>query len=105
MHLINCPWVFSTCWAAIKGYLPERTSRKIHVNGNNFVEELLEVGVPLNIIPSDYGGGGKAFDDYALLYAFYFSILRTQLCFKLCFSYFASRFESRSFDCFNFVVK
>ena len=71
MHLINCPWVFSTCWAAIKGYLPERTSRKIHVNGNNFVEELLEVGVPLNIIPSDYGGGGKAFDDYALLYAFH----------------------------------
>ena len=67
MHLINCPWVFSTCWAAIKNYLPERTSKKINVNGNNFIEGLLAKGIPLNIIPSDYGGGGKPFEEYPLL--------------------------------------
>ncbi|PWN94129.1 CRAL/TRIO domain-containing protein, partial [Acaromyces ingoldii] len=62
VQIINAPWLFSTIWSYIKGWLPVNTAEKIDIVGTDFKAKLLEF-IDEEQLPSSIGGscqcGGK----------------------------------------------
>ncbi|WFD36612.1 hypothetical protein MCUN1_003497 [Malassezia cuniculi] len=42
VQIINAPSLFSTVWAAIKGWLPPHTAEKINISGSNFKSDIYD---------------------------------------------------------------
>lgn len=40
--IVNSPWVFTGVWAMIKGWLDEKTRKKIQIVGGGYTKELLK---------------------------------------------------------------
>ena len=38
--IVNAPWVFTGVWTVIKGFLDEKTRKKIHIIGGSYKTEL-----------------------------------------------------------------
>ena len=55
MFIINSPFLFSTCWSAIKPLLDEHTLSKITLVGSKYEDLLLDVIDPGNL-PKQFGG-------------------------------------------------
>lgn len=62
VQIINAPWLFSTIWSYIKGWLPVNTAEKIDIVGTDFKGKLLEF-IDEEQLPTSIGGtcqcGGK----------------------------------------------
>ena len=65
MFIINAPFVFSTVWRLIKGWIDEKTQKKISILGSNYYNELNAL-VDENQIPDFLGGKNNCGfqDDY-----------------------------------------
>lgn len=66
-YIINAPYIFTTVWAVVKGWLDPVTTEKIQIIGSNSVAELGKQ-IPLENLPSLVGGkcecpGGCAMSD------------------------------------------
>lgn len=55
VFIINAPAIFSKAFDMVKGYLPERTKKKITIFGNNFLDDLKQ-WIPEEHISTRYGG-------------------------------------------------
>eukprot|EP00798_Chlamydomonas_sp_ICE-L_P003578 gene3578-13657_t len=55
MYIINTPFIFKTIWAFVYPMLEERTRKKIHVIGSDYVKTLKEIIPPENL-PAQFGG-------------------------------------------------
>lgn len=53
--LINAPYVFSGVWSVVKGFLDERTRKKIRIIGGGYKKTLLEF-IDEENIPTFIGG-------------------------------------------------
>jgi hypothetical protein len=42
LYIVNAPYVFSACWTIVKGWLDEKTRKKITVMSNGHQKVLLE---------------------------------------------------------------
>jgi len=42
LYIVNAPYVFSACWTIVKGWLDEKTRKKITVMSNGHEKVLLE---------------------------------------------------------------
>lgn len=69
VQIINAPWLFSTIWGYIKGWLPPATVGKIDIQGADYKASLLQFVDPENL-PKRLGGqcecrhaGGCAISD------------------------------------------
>jgi len=62
MYIVNTPLFFHGAWQVIKGFLDEKTRKKIHILGSNFKKELLQC-VDENDLP-DFLGGRLTEEDY-----------------------------------------
>ena len=58
MFVVNAPFIFSGAWAVVKGFLDERTVKKIKILGSSFQKEVAEL-VDLETLPSFLGGKCK----------------------------------------------
>ncbi|WFD33010.1 hypothetical protein MSPP1_004067 [Malassezia sp. CBS 17886] len=66
-YVINAPYIFSTVWSVVKGWLDPVTTDKIQILGSSYMGELKKQ-IPLDHIPSIIGGechcpGGCALSD------------------------------------------
>jgi hypothetical protein len=63
MFIINCPWVATSVWMIVKGWLSLRTQSKIEIlgSGSAMHKKLLEYIDPENL-PKVYGGTGPDID-------------------------------------------
>lgn len=57
-YIINSPWMFSTIWSVIKGWLDPVTVAKINIPSGDGKKELL-AQIPEENLPSDFGGKCK----------------------------------------------
>jgi len=55
MYIVNTPLFFHGCWSLIKGFLDEKTRKKIHLLGSNYKKELLQC-VDEKDLPDFLGG-------------------------------------------------
>lgn len=55
MHIVNAPFLFYGLWALVKGWLDEKTVKKIFVHGSSYKSSLLEHVDEENLI--DFLGG------------------------------------------------
>ncbi len=55
LFVVNAPFMFTSAWAIIKGFLNEKTRAKISIYGSNFHKDLFEICDP-DAIPSFLGG-------------------------------------------------
>ena len=55
MYIVNAPTLFTGIWAVVKGFLDEKTRKKIHIKGGSYQKELFELVAPENL-PSFLGG-------------------------------------------------
>jgi hypothetical protein len=55
MYLINTPWFFKMIWAMAKGWVDERTRKRITITGENHLEVLSKI-IDMKYIPSWAGG-------------------------------------------------
>ena len=53
--IVNAPMLFSGVWAVIKGFLDEKTRKKIQIKGGSYQKDLLELVEPQNL--PDFLGG------------------------------------------------
>ncbi|KAJ3208917.1 cytosolic factor, phosphatidylinositol/phosphatidylcholine transfer protein [Clydaea vesicula] len=58
LFIINAPFLFTSIWYVIKGWLDEQTVKKIHLLGSSYKDKLLELVDPENL-PEAYGGKCK----------------------------------------------
>lgn len=58
MYIVNAPMIFTGIWAIVKGFLDEKTRKKIHIKGGKFEADLLQMVAPENL-PSFLGGSCK----------------------------------------------
>lgn len=56
--VINAPYFFRMCWAAVTPFLSARTLAKFRILGSSFQSALLEQ-VDADMLPAEYGGTGK----------------------------------------------
>lgn len=54
-YVVNAPFVFSACWSIVKGFLDERTVKKIKILGGSYQKSLLEE-VDASALPKFLGG-------------------------------------------------
>lgn len=54
-YIINAPYIFTTVWSVIKGWLDPVTVEKIRILGSGFEKELMEQIPPENL-PQTLGG-------------------------------------------------
>ncbi|KAK0530114.1 cytosolic factor, phosphatidylinositol/phosphatidylcholine transfer protein [Tilletia horrida] len=54
-YIVNAPYIFTTVWSVIKGWLDPVTVEKIKILGHNYAEELMQQIPPENL-PSTLGG-------------------------------------------------
>ena len=64
MFIVNTPMFFHGAWTLIKGFIDEKTRKKIHILGSNFKKELLQY-VDENELP-DFLGGKVTEADYGM---------------------------------------
>lgn len=57
MVLINGGFIFNAIYAAVKGFIHERTRAKFVFAGTDYLPELLRK-MDMDQIPRDYGGAG-----------------------------------------------
>ena len=57
-YIINSPWMFSTVWSVIKGWLDPVTVAKINIPSGDGKKELL-AQIPAENLPEDLGGSCK----------------------------------------------
>ena len=55
MYIVNAPMLFTGIWAVVKGFLDEKTRKKIFIKGGKFESDLLELVAPENL--PDFLGG------------------------------------------------
>ncbi|PWN46103.1 CRAL/TRIO domain-containing protein, partial [Ceraceosorus guamensis] len=55
VQIINAPWLFSSIWAYIKGWLPVGTVDKIDIQGADYKSTLLQY-IDADQLPAFYGG-------------------------------------------------
>jgi len=55
MYIVNAPMFFTGVWAVVKGFIDEKTRKKIHILGSKYHKELNELVAPENL-PSFLGG-------------------------------------------------
>jgi hypothetical protein len=55
MFLVNTTFLFSACWTIVKGFIDEKTRKKIHVEKSSYQKKLLEL-VDEENLPSFLGG-------------------------------------------------
>ena len=62
--ICNAPFIFTAIWALVKGWLDERTRKKISIQGSGYLRYLRDY-IDDDQIPSFLGGGNEAdlFDD------------------------------------------
>ena len=53
--IVNAPMLFSGVWAVVKGFLDEKTRKKITIKGSSYHKDLLEI-VDENNLPEFLGG-------------------------------------------------
>jgi hypothetical protein len=58
MLIINAPMLFTGVWAVVKGFLDEKTRKKIKIVGSKYEKDLLELVEPENL-PDFLGGTCK----------------------------------------------
>ena len=58
--IVNAPMLFSGVWAVIKGFLDEKTRKKITIKGSSYQSDLLEI-VDADNLPDFLGGKCKLF--------------------------------------------
>ena len=58
--MINTPWYFTFVWNIIRPWLDERTTKKINMIGEDYLESLREI-IDDSQIPIEYGGTFEAF--------------------------------------------
>jgi hypothetical protein len=58
--IVNAPMLFSGVWVIIKGFLDEKTRKKITIKGSSYQKDLLEL-VDENNLPDFLGGKCKSF--------------------------------------------
>lgn len=61
MFIINTPFIFKTVWAFVNPMLEERTRKKIHVLGTDYINHLKEV-IPEQHLLKMFGGKGSVTD-------------------------------------------
>lgn len=54
-YIINAPYIFTTVWSVIKGWLDPVTVEKIRILGHKYKDELLEQ-IPAENLPESLGG-------------------------------------------------
>lgn len=54
-YIINAPWMFTTVWSVIKGWLDPVTQAKINIPSGDGSKELLEQ-IPAENLPAEFGG-------------------------------------------------
>lgn len=54
-YVINAPFLFSTIWSVIKGYLDPVTAAKIDIIGSGYKDKLL-AQIPKENLPKEFGG-------------------------------------------------
>lgn len=42
MYIVNAPFIFSAIWAIVRGFIDEKTRKKINIMGGKFKKTLLE---------------------------------------------------------------
>lgn len=62
MFIVNTPLFFHGAWSLIKGFVDEKTRKKVHILGSNYKKELLQV-IDENDLP-DFLGGKATEADY-----------------------------------------
>lgn len=70
MYLINTGFLFSAVWTLVKGFIDEKTRKKIHVEKSSYQKKLLEL-IDAKNLPTFFGGsctcseieGGCLFSD------------------------------------------
>ncbi|CCU99706.1 unnamed protein product [Malassezia sympodialis ATCC 42132] len=62
VHIINAPFIFSTAWACIKGWLPAHTAEKINICGADYLP-IISQYVNLENWPAHLGGRCKCSHD------------------------------------------
>lgn len=55
MFIVNAPMLFTGVWAIVKGFLDERTRKKIQIKGSSYQKDILELVDPDNL--PDFLGG------------------------------------------------
>lgn len=55
MYIVNAPLIFSGIWALVKGFLDEKTRKKITIAGSKYQKDLLTHVDPKNL-PDFFGG-------------------------------------------------
>ena len=58
MLLLNTSWIFNAIWAIVKGFIDEKTAKKVHFCGSKYQEELFSYADPANV-PSIISGNCK----------------------------------------------
>lgn len=53
--VVNAPMIFTGVWAIVKGFLDEKTRRKITIHGSKYQKELFELVDP-QFVPEFLGG-------------------------------------------------
>jgi hypothetical protein len=59
LYIVNAPYVFSACWTVVKGWLDEKTRKKITVMSNGHKKVLLE-NIDEDQLMEFLGGKNKA---------------------------------------------
>ena len=55
MYVVNAPMLFTGVWAMVKGFLDEKTRKKITIKGSKYEKDLLEL-VETENLPDFLGG-------------------------------------------------
>ena len=55
LFIVNAPMLFTGVWAVVKGFIDEKTRKKITILGGKFQKDLLEL-VDENNLPDFLGG-------------------------------------------------
>ena len=54
-YIVNAPMIFTGVWAVVKGFIDEKTRKKITIHGSKYQKELLELVEP-HLLPEFLGG-------------------------------------------------
>ena len=67
--MINTPWIFTTLWYLIRGWLAEKTANKVSLFGGDYAT-VIDAEIPKESLPVLAGGQNKDGMDESLVFAF-----------------------------------
>lgn len=76
-YIINAPFLFTTVWSIVKGWLDPVTVSKIVILGKSYKDDLLKQ-IPAENLPKDFGGKSEE-DIFSVSAAFHFVISSNSL--------------------------